>query len=204
MNENFTAIAIVVDRSGSVVNMKNEMENSINNLVKEQAKLPGELMIHLVQFDNEYDVVYSRRGKRFPKYVLEPRGMTALQDAIGRTIASFGEILADLTEDQRPGKVLFVVVTDGLENSSVEYTSSYVAEMIKRQKEVYNWEFIYLGANQDAILTGGKYGFDKGNSLTYNTASVDSAFKVVSGLAINYRSGGELKEFTEEDRNNVQ
>jgi hypothetical protein len=200
---NYTAIAIVADHSGSVSSMKEEMTNSINNFVKEQAKLPGELNVILAEFDEHYDVVYDIKGKEFPEYKVVPRGMTALLDAVGKTINNLDVKILQMKEEDRPSKVLIVVVTDGLENASQEYTTELIKNMIERQKTVKGWEFIFLAANQDAILTGEKYGFARDSSLTYNTTNVEKAFESTSGLAFAYRSGKQVS-FTEEDRNKAK
>src|SRR5690606_12079144 len=113
--------------------------------------------------DNKIDVVYENKPlKEVDVLSIEPRGMTALLDAVGITIVKLGESLSAIPEQDRPARVIFVVVTDGLENSSREYTKDKVKEMVKHQDEVYNWTFIFLGANQDAVFSGGEWGISKG------------------------------------------
>ena len=126
--------------------------------------------VTLAQFDNEYEVVYLREPVRqAPRLTAEtyvPRGTTALLAAIGRTIDELGARLAAMSAGERPGKVIFVIVTDGLENASRTYTREQVFERIRHQADVYGWEFVYLGAKQDAIAAGAMVGIDARFSLS--------------------------------------
>lgn len=200
-DSNFTYIALVVDRSGSMATMREEAQNGINNFIKEQSKLPGKCRVLLADFDTTYRVVKKGAAKNFPKYELEPRGLTALHDAIGKTVNDVGEELAKMAEEKRPGKVIVVIVTDGQENASREFNAESIKTVIERQQNDYQWEFVFLGANQDAVTTGMKMGIRAESSITYAatgagaTQVYDSAFNYVAAT----RSG--LKaSFTEEDR----
>ena len=138
-----------------------------NKFVAQQARLPGHALITLLQF--EYDAVY--RGvhcrdiepMRFEHFI--PRGNTALLDAMGRTITEVGIRLADMPEPERPAKVVVVILTDGEENASKQFTCGQIASMVTHQREV--WDFVYLGANQDAIFTGAALGIPSQSSLSY-------------------------------------
>lgn len=160
MKDSLTQISIVLDRSGSMSTVREATVSGFNEFVEGQKSGAGGANITLVQFDTEnpYEVLYqSKAVKEVAKLTIEqyvPRGGTPLHDAIGRTIDGLGATLSKMKAEERPGKVVVVIMTDGLENSSKEYSSSRIAEMIKHQREIYKWEFIFLGANQDAILTG--------------------------------------------------
>ncbi len=161
MRTDLTDVTLVVDRSGSMQAIREDAEGGVNYLVQEQAKEPGEVLLTLVQFDTEYEFVH--RGvpiQQVPLYSLVPRGSTALLDAVGRAINETGQRLAKMAERDRPGLVLFVVMTDGQENSSREFTLAQVREMIQRQQSQYQWHFTFLSANQDAFAEAGAMGID--------------------------------------------
>lgn len=168
---NYTAIQIVVDRSGSMQTIKSDAEGALAAFFKDQANVPGKATVRLSQFDIEYECVYgSTLVGDVPTYTLHPRGGTALNDAIGRAIHEFGNELSALDEDARPGVVTFVIITDGLENSSREFTTSQVKTLVQHQESKWNWKFVFLAANQDAVLTGQDYGFQRGSTMTFNTS----------------------------------
>ena len=148
-NPNYTHLTLVVDRSGSMESMRDDAQGGIKTLVTEQFAEPGTISITMVEFDNEFSDVARMAAKPFD-YQLHPRGGTALLDAVGREIARTGEDLAAMPEDQRPGKVIFVVVTDGQENSSHEFTIETVRSAINRQKISFGWEFQFIGAGEAA------------------------------------------------------
>ena len=145
MRTDLTDITLVVDRSGSMDAIQGDAEGGVNTFITEQAKEPGEALLTLVQFDTEYEFLH--KGVpigEVPRYELHPRGATALLDAVGRAINETGERLAAMKEQDRPGLVIFVVMTDGLENSSKEFTKAQIKEMIERQQHDYNWQFTFL------------------------------------------------------------
>lgn len=198
-DKDYTHLVVVMDRSGSMGPIRTDMEGAINALFEEQAQLPGKCLVDLIQFDDRYDVVFKDREVGMAKATLEPRGLTALTDAIGKTIADLGIKLDKLPEDERPGTVIVAVVTDGHENASVEYTADTIREMIKHQTDVYQWNFTFLGANMDAVKTGAQYGFDPGTSLTWNPNNVAAATASVGTYITNTRSGL-ANAYTDEDR----
>ncbi len=203
-DSNYTAIAIVADRSGSMSSIKADAEGGINTFVDEQAVLPGKCTVRIDEFDMEFSTfVKSTPVKQVPEYKLVPRGSTALLDALGRTITEFGEELKAIPEDERPANVIVVVVTDGQENASVEWTAERVKELIKQQEEQWNWKFVFLAANQDAIATGAKYGFAKGSSLTYSPNKIGTAYSTASAAVTQTRSGGSWTGFSQQDRDNA-
>ena len=168
MKSDLTDITLVVDRSGSMEQVKEDAQGGVNSFIKEQAKEPGEALLTLVQFDTEYEFLHKGVPiSQVPEYKLVPRGMTALLDAVGRAINETGERLSKMKEQDRPGLVIFVVMTDGLENSSKEFSKEVIKEMIKRQQEQYNWHFTFLGANQDAFAEAGSMGIHAAGVANY-------------------------------------
>jgi uncharacterized protein YegL len=190
---NSSEIVFVIDRSGSMSSISGDMEGGFNEFIKQQKEVQGECKVTLVQFDDSYDVLYSGTLlENVPPLKLEPRGSTALLDAVGRTIHDTGVRLAAMNECDRPSQVLFVIITDGHENASREYKREKVFDMITHQREKYSWEFVFLGANQDAIATATSIGISATNSVTYDQNSIGTK-TIMSGLSSNvkaYRSVG--------------
>lgn len=159
MRSSLTEIAFILDRSGSMNPIAGDAIGGFNTFLSAQQALPGQARLTLVLFDHEYLVPYNNENiKEVPpldENTYMPRGMTALLDAIGRTVDDMGGRLAATPEEERPAKVIVGILTDGLENASRDYTYAKVSEMIKHQQEKYSWEFIFLAANQDAIATAG-------------------------------------------------
>jgi hypothetical protein len=178
---NYTHLTLVVDRSGSMSLMAREASQGIENLIQSQFAEPGQFSLTLFEFDTDFNS-HCRMADTPMGYVLNPRGSTALFDAVGREIVTTGEDLAKLHEADRPEKVLFVIVTDGMENASREYTLQRLQEMIKHQKEVYAWDFQFIGANEAAwqgeelgVKTARNTGSAKGFDTTYKL--MDDAIK---------------------------
>jgi hypothetical protein len=199
-------IAMLLDRSGSMESIKSDTEGGFNAFIEEQRKEPGEAKVTLAQFDTQYEVVYANRPiADVPPLQLQPRGMTALYDGVGRLITDVGAELATLPEDERPGTVIVVVMTDGHENSSVEWTHEAVAAAIKRQESEYSWYFVFLGANMDAVAVGQRMGFDADRSMTYDASEVGVAAAMASTTAYVSRQrqgplGAPAAGFSEADR----
>ena len=201
-NSNYTHLLVIVDRSGSMGwgGVAEEMTNALNLYFKEQAKLEGECRVDYVQFDTEYEKVYEDRPVHFAEAKIEPRGGTALVDAIGRGTVELGRKLRAMPESKRPGQVQVVVVTDGAENSSHEYTADKVREMVKEQTDKYNWDYVFLGANIDAVATGQMYGFKGANSMTFDTDNTGQTISSLNTYTTTYRSSGVSAGFSDEDR----
>jgi hypothetical protein len=164
----------------------------------------------LVQFDNEYEFVHTGVPiGQVPKYTLVPRGSTALLDAVGRAINETGARLAGMNEADRPGLVLFAVVTDGYENSSREFTKSKIKEMIAHQASNYSWHFNFLGADQNAFAEGAEMGFTVGGTAAYSPSNVQGVYASVSQKFSRMRkqqSADETvyNEFSEEERKQME
>lgn len=149
--------------------------------VRDQQSVAGRCRLSLAQFDDTYERVYAAVDiQDVPPLKLQPRGSTALHDAMVRLIGEAGAELAGLPEDQRPGTVLVAVLTDGHENSSREATGALVKALVERQQSQWGWQFTYLGANQDAVLTAQGLGIKADDALTYAAGNVDAAFSVHS------------------------
>jgi hypothetical protein len=157
MQTDLTEIAYVLDRSGSMQTLASDAIGGFNSFLSSQQQLEGRANFTLVLFDHEYLVEHKsvdiRQVPPLNERTYVPRGQTALLDAVGRTIDDVGAHLAGLPEAQRPSKVIIAIFTDGLENASRVFTTEKLAASIKHQQEKYNWEFLFLAANQDAIAT---------------------------------------------------
>jgi hypothetical protein len=185
MKKNHTDITIVLDRSGSMASVASDTIGGFNRFLKDQQQCPGTATITLHQFDDVFETpikaVDVQSAPELTDKTFIPRGMTALLDAIGRAITDTGARLSAAGDDWAE-KVVFVIITDGIENSSREYNQAKVHEMIEHQRTKYNWEFVFLGANQDAIKAGSGLGVSPANSMTYaaNAAGTQSAFSTTS------------------------
>lgn len=173
-NPDYTALLFIIDESGSMHSISKDMEGGINTLLESQSQLAGKLTVDVAYFDTKFRYPLSMASADDAQISIIPKGGTALHDAIVRASSQFGETLAALPEDERPGNVVVVIVTDGEENSSRESTIHDVKALITTQQDDYNWSFLFLGANQDAILTGQSFGLRRGSSLTYDATSVGS------------------------------
>lgn len=193
-DKNKTLIAALLDRSGSMRGRERSIQDGFNELINSQKGEPGTARVTLAQFDHVYEVVYQNRPiDEVDGLVLAPRGMTALNDGIGRLVTDIGIELAALPEDQRPGLVVVVVMTDGLENSSQEWTATTVKNLIKQQEEGYGWRFIFLGSGIDVQQEGVNLrGFTANTSMAFDAnapVAVAAAYNATSGLISQYRGG---------------
>jgi von Willebrand factor type A domain len=190
-------IAVLVDRSGSMAQSLAQMEDGLNDFIRDQVSLPGEAGVMLAQFDDRYETVWQMQPLRYaPQYHLKPRGGTALYDGIGRIIADVNEQLAQ-EDEHRP--VVVVIVTDGHENGSKEWTLESVKSWIKYQMDVYQWQFIFLGANLDAVNLAGKFGIPAQAALTYDTRRGKTAYQLLSKQVGEVRRGNQAG-FSDSDR----
>ncbi len=182
MRENLTELVFILDRSGSMGGLESDTIGGFNSMIAKQQKEEGEAVVSTVLFDDRCDVIHDRVPIGDVKKLTEDdyfvRGCTALLDAVGGAIHHIGNVHKYAREEDRPAKTLFIITTDGLENASKEYTFKDVKKMISRQQEKYNWEFLFLGANIDAIEVAGNMGISRDRAANYNC---DSA-----GTALNY------------------
>lgn len=189
MLADYTDITVLLDRSASMRSIAEATREAFNGFLAEQRQVPGEARLTLVQFSEPNDYYYTFRNIPLrTEYGLTPENYhplgysTALRDSLVKLIDERGAEYRDTPEAGRPGKVLFVVVTDGLDNSSYFYGRSSVRERVEHQIGRYKWQFVYLGANQDAIMVGGDYGIPLGGTITY-TASHDCVKNVLRSLS---------------------
>jgi hypothetical protein len=199
---NLTLLAILADRSGSMGPLAKDMNGGIRQMLAEQAQNPGAVVVDIVTFDTVVEHPYDWvRPDDVKTDVIVPRGSTALNDALGMTIVRLGERLAGMPEDERPGKVIFVVVTDGEENASREYNLPEVRDLVEEQAERWGWEFIYLAANVDAFATGRGYGFAAGQTMSYApTAEGASAVWATASAGVTRSRLGQDADFTDDER----
>ena len=175
MNEQLTELIFILDRSGSMAGLESDTIGGFNSLVDKQCQLAGKTLVTAILFDDEYEVLWE--GIEAKKAVLTEReyyvrGMTALLDAVGKTILRVGQRLKNTAEEKRPGKVLFVITTDGYENASTEFTYEKVKEMVKHEQEQNQWEFLFIGANIDAAKEASHIGVDEKDSIQYDATSI--------------------------------
>jgi hypothetical protein len=186
---NLTHLYFLLDRSGSMVSLREDTIGGFDTFIAEQRTAPGRCRVTLAQFDNEYDEVYADRDiATVPSLVLVPRGSTALLDAVGRLVVTAGERLAALPEQDRPGSVIVGVMTDGYENASREWTHARIKALIEQQSHEYGWQFLYLGADQDAIEVGASIGVSAANSVTYGRGKVRQAMAATAANVSAYRA----------------
>lgn len=193
MNNDYTHITLVVDRSGSMARLADEASSGINKFIEEQKAFPGKATLTLVQFNTRYDMVYEGDIQSAPWYRLDSAGMTALYDAVAKAIEASGSSLANLAEADRPGKVLFVIVTDGEENSSQEHRGEEgrlaIKSMVERQAKDYSWEFVFLAANMDAQLVGAGIGVANAANFAPTNRGVGQTYSSLSHSTRAYRGG---------------
>lgn len=195
MKKGFCCIAFVLDRSGSMQSMSSEAIGGFNSFVEDQKKVPGEAVLTLVQFDHEYATVFDWIDlKKVPKLdgqTYQPRGTTALRDAMGRTIIDIGKKLSSMPEDERPEQVIFVVLTDGMENASKDFTLEKLRSMVDTQEKTFSWKFLFLGANIDAFGEAGQLNIARASAMNYSGDSkgLKMAYAVSSRAVKSIRMG---------------
>lgn len=199
MKKDLTLIVSIIDRSGSTAekNLIDGLREGWGKLIAEQKALPGECKVTQIVFDDEYTVLANYVDIKDAVVLTDdncsPRGMTSLLDAVGKTVNSVGAKLAALPEDERPEKVIFIIGTDGHENTSREFTDpKVIKEMVKHQEDNYNWKFMFLAANMDAVAEGAKLGVNgSGNAGTFsaNARGGTAAYAATSRVLSSYRGG---------------
>lgn len=168
MNAQLTDLTIILDRSGSMQTIQADMEGALGALIADQRAAPGELRVSLVRFDDLAEHVFTALpANQVRRIRIDPRGCTALLDAVGQTIDATGARLSATPEPDRPGTVLIAIVTDGMENASKRFSWSDVHERIVHQSTVYGWQFVFLGANIDAIGTAAQLGIAQHDAMTF-------------------------------------
>lgn len=205
MNNNLTEIIFILDRSGSMASLVKDTIGGFNSFVEEQKALPGEALLTTILFDHQYEVLHDAVNIRDVKPITEKeynaRGMTALLDALGRTINTVGSRLSLTPEPYRPGKVLVVITTDGQENSSAEFDFTKIKEMVKLQTETYKWQFLFLGANIDSFAVADSMGIGKSFTSNYsaNDKGTQSLYTAVNMATTSYRAQGTVAQDWQKD-----
>ncbi len=188
MKKGLTEIVFILDRSGSMSGLEADTIGGYNSMLDKQKKEEGEALISTVLFDDKIEILHDRKsldkvqkitGKEY--YV---RGCTALLDAVGGAIHHIGRIQKEMPEDEKPEKTLFIITTDGMENASRNYSYDKVKKMVEKKKRKHHWEFVFLGANIDAVEVAGRFGVAANRAVRYESDSVGTAlnFDVMSKM----------------------
>ena len=196
MKKNLTELVFILDKSGSMSGLEKDTIGGFNSMLDQQRKVDGECVITTVLFDNRYELLHDRIDIRAVQPITGKEyfvgGSTALLDAIGKTIHKIDAVQKNTTEDYRAEKVMFVIITDGEENASRCYSSMQIRQMIQHQKERYGWEFIFLGANIDAVETAGRFGIDADRAVDYvpDGEGTELNFRMMSQTVTTFRECG--------------
>jgi uncharacterized protein YegL len=187
-----TELVFILDRSGSMSGLESDTIGGFNSLLQKQKAEPGAATVTTVLFDNEYELLHDRIDIKGIDSITDKdyyvRGSTALLDAIGKTVHKIDNVQKHTGSDAKADKTLFVIITDGMENSSEEYTAEQVRALIEHQKKESNWEFLFLGANIDAIATAKKFGINADRAVDFHAdkegtqLNYDTVCDVVSQL----------------------
>jgi len=197
--KNYIKIINIIDKSSSMGSMIDTAINGFNEFLMEQKKVEGEALVSTVLFNSNYNMLYEdmdiQNCNFLDKNNYVPSSMTALYDAIGKTITNEIDKLGNLPVEERPEKTLCVILTDGFENSSKSFNKEQIKKLIGEMKEDFNWEFVFLGADENASLTAETIGISKGNSYAFTNSSVglEDAYSAVSYSATNYRMSKSVK-----------
>ena len=199
MRKNLTEIVFILDRSGSMCGLEADTIGGFNSMIEKQKKADGEAIISTVLFDNVSEVIHDRADIRSIQPMTEDdytvRGCMALLDAIGGAVHHIGNVHKYARAEDVPEHTLFVITTDGMENASRRYDSETVKKMIERQKEKYGWEFLFLGANIDAVETARSVGISKDRAVNYRSDREGTAlnYEVISEAISAVRCSAPLK-----------
>ena len=182
MKKNLTELVFILDKSGSMAGLEADTIGGFNGMIERQKQVEGEALVSTVLFSNQSVVIHDRVDLRKIEPMTDRQyyvgGGTALIDAIGGAIHHIGNVHKYAREEDRPEHTIFVITTDGMENASRHYTSDQVKAMVERQKQKYGWEFLFLGANIDAVETASRFGITEDRAVTFHSDSV--------GQALNY------------------
>ncbi|MEY2193724.1 hypothetical protein AB7942_13450 [Neobacillus sp. BF23-41] len=198
MKRKVTELVFILDKSGSMAGLEADTIGGYNAMLKKQQKAEGEAIVTTVLFNHEYELFHDRINVRGISPITEEDyqvgGTTALLDPIGFTIQKFVNVQKRTSEDERAEKVLFVITTDGMENASREFTADKIKKMVQHQKEKYGWEFLFLGANIDAISTAARFGIDEDFAVDYHADNKGTQlnYEAVNEAVVNLRSGKKI------------
>lgn len=198
MRKNLTEIVFILDRSGSMSGLEADTIGGFNSMIEKQKKTEGEAIVSTVLFDNQSEVLHDRVNVQDIRPMTDReysvRGCTALLDAVGGAIHHIGNVHKYAREEDIPEHTMFVITTDGMENASRFYDSDKVKKMIERQKEKYGWEFLFLGANIDAVETAKRFGIGRDRAVNYHSDSKGTAlnYEVISDAISSVRGSAPL------------
>ena len=209
MRKNLTELVFILDRSGSMSGLEADTIGGFNAMIGRQRGARGEALVSTVLFDTRSEVIHDRvdirRIEPMTRRQYTPGGCTALLDAVGGAIHHIGQVHRYAREEDRPEHTLFVITTDGMENASRRYTAEQVRKMIGRQKARFGWEFLFLGANIDAVQTAGHFGIGEDRAVNYHSDHEGTAlnYEVLSDAITTVRNaqplGREWKQRIDED-----
>lgn len=212
MKKNLSEIVFLLDRSGSMSGLEKDTIGGFNAMIEKQKKEEGEALISTILFDHEMKVLHDRVQVQDVKPISEKdyqvRGCTALLDAMGGAIHHIGNVHKYARNEDVPEHTIFVITTDGMENASSYYSSSKVRTMVERQKEKYGWEFLFLGANMDAIAAAKDFGIEEDKAVEYRSDDIGTRlnYAVMSEAICEFRTKGTVekswKQKIENDRKN--
>ncbi len=212
MKKNLSEIVFLLDRSGSMSGLEKDTIGGFNAMIEKQKKEEGEALISTILFDHEMKVLHDRVKVQDVKPISEKdyqvRGCTALLDAMGGAIHHIGNVHKYARNEDVPEHTIFVITTDGMENASSHYSSSKVRTMVERQKEKYGWEFLFLGANMDAIAAAKNFGIEEDKAVEYRSDDIGTRlnYAVMSEAICEFRTKGTVekswKQKIENDRKN--
>jgi|SRR5215472_3528704 len=210
-DSDYTVIAFVIDRSGSMGGLADpphtkaaRTTEGVHDIVRQQRKEPGRCEFVLTDFDTDgIGKIPLNDGGKILEWSCSPRSGTPLLDALGTTITGIGKLLSDMPEDKRPGRVIFVIGTDGEENSSQEYSKEQVGQMIEHQKDAYGWDFTFIGAGFDAFDEAGGIGIGYGQTLSASPVAMAAAYLTANVSISNARNNNTSVTYTEEQRTQV-
>jgi len=198
--KNLTEIIVIIDKSGSMNSLKSKTIEGFNEFIHDQKKLKDDAILSLIFFSspNREQIIYdSINIKNVPELTdkdYTPVGTTALYDCLGKTIKSVNKKIKNTKKEDRPNKVLFVIITDGFENSSKKYTKKDILDKISKMENKKDWSFIYLGANQDSFAEGSKIGINKTLNFEYSDNGVNFAYNKISAYTTSFRKSKNTKE----------
>ncbi len=202
MKKGLTEIVFILDRSGSMGGLESDTIGGYNAMLKKQKEEEGEAIFSTVLFDDSIEVLHDRKALSAVQPITDKeyyvRGCTALLDAVGGAIDHIGHVQKKMPEAERPEKTLFIITTDGMENASREYTYEKVKKMVEKKKEKHHWEFIFLGANIDAVAVAGRFGVEKSRAVRYenDSAGTQLNYSVMSKLVSCARACGSAPEMS--------
>ena len=201
-NIGLTELIVVLDKSGSMYSIASDTIGGFNTLLSEQRKLGKNIMVSLVLFNDKYELVHNgikiTDVPNLDDTTYSPSGSTALLDTVGRTINAVNNRIDATPKKNQPKKVIMAIITDGLENCSSDFSRGQIKDMIEHQKNEKKWEFVFIGANQDAFAEGGSMGVVRGSSCNFsaNSVGVRSAYIALSAHTKSYRTGGQGVDMT--------